>query len=309
MTTTVPVGPTGGSGTDGTAVDNGLKAGSFGLVGGVVVGMASTAPAYSLAAGLGFIVASGGAILAGVRAPAIMHTAWLRRAGHRHRPGSVQPASRTTRDRHRNRATVRQAIAMSQARKDCSAVLREPRPFLRWGVLVPVETLDLANEDGVMGSEVSPGKPTTRRYSPAEKEQAVRLVRALRAEFGTDQSTVHRVARQLGYGSESVRSWVRQADIRDGRTPGLPTTEATVVLNRRDFVEAAPIVQRLPNPAVFSFTPPLRRRSDGRSPPPFGHQRLVTPERCCHQPHRADGRVGSGMDGWVWTRPRWTSTS
>ena len=51
-------------------------------------------------------------------------------------------------------------------------------------------------------------------------------MRALRAELGTDQGSVHRVARQHGYGAESVRSWVRQADIDDGRTPGMSTTEA-----------------------------------------------------------------------------------
>ena len=42
------------------------------------------------------------------------------------------------------------------------------------------------------------------------------MVRALRAELGTEQGTVQRVARQLGYGVESVRMWVRQADIDDG---------------------------------------------------------------------------------------------
>jgi transposase len=71
-----------------------------------------------------------------------------------------------------------------------------------------------------MGAEVTPGKPTTRRYSPAEKEQAVRLVRQLRAELGTEHGTVQCIAAQLGYGTESVRSWVRQADIDDGHTPG-----------------------------------------------------------------------------------------
>ena len=36
----------------------GLKGGALGLLSSVVIGMASTAPAYSLAASLGFIVAS-----------------------------------------------------------------------------------------------------------------------------------------------------------------------------------------------------------------------------------------------------------
>src|SRR6195952_4003827 len=77
MTMTAPVGPPPGgsdtSGTDGTAVDKGLKSGSLGLLGSVVVGMASTAPAYSLAASLGFVVAAG----AGLKAPAIMLLAFI----------------------------------------------------------------------------------------------------------------------------------------------------------------------------------------------------------------------------------------
>ena len=58
---------------EGNAVESkGLKGGALGLVSSIVVGMASTAPAYSLAATLGFIVASGGALLSGVKAPAIV---------------------------------------------------------------------------------------------------------------------------------------------------------------------------------------------------------------------------------------------
>ena len=78
-----------------------------------------------------------------------------------------------------------------------------------------------------MPKEQSPGKPTTRRYSPEEKAAAVRMVRTLRAELGTKHGTVHRVSRQLGYGTESVRAWVRQADIDDGHAPGVTTVEAS----------------------------------------------------------------------------------
>jgi len=67
-----------------------------------------------------------------------------------------------------------------------------------------------------MPKEKSPGKPTTRRYTDAEKAHAVRLVRQLRKELGSDHGTVQRVADQLGYGVESVRTWVRDADIADG---------------------------------------------------------------------------------------------
>lgn len=55
----------------------GLKTGALGLVSSVVVGVASTAPAYSLAASLGFIVASGGSLLAGVHAPGIVLLAFV----------------------------------------------------------------------------------------------------------------------------------------------------------------------------------------------------------------------------------------
>ncbi|GAB2970980.1 APC family permease [Nocardioides montaniterrae] len=57
------------------AVTNGkgLKGGALGLVGSVIVGIASTAPAYSLAATLGFVVAGG----AGLKAPAIMLLAFV----------------------------------------------------------------------------------------------------------------------------------------------------------------------------------------------------------------------------------------
>ena len=76
-----------------------------------------------------------------------------------------------------------------------------------------------------MPREHTVGKPTTRRYSPEEKQAAVRMVRSLRAETGMTQGAIRRVAEQLGYGVESVRAWVKRADIDDGVKPGLSTSE------------------------------------------------------------------------------------
>ena len=70
------------------------------------------------------------------------------------------------------------------------------------------------------------GRSQSRRYSPEEKQAAVRMVRSLRAETGTTTGTVRRVADQLGYGVESVRSWVKQADIDEGFRPGVTTSES-----------------------------------------------------------------------------------
>ena len=51
-------------------------------------------------------------------------------------------------------------------------------------------------------------------------------MRQLRAELGTDHGTVQRIAGQLGYGVESVRNWIHQADIDEGRVPGTSTSDA-----------------------------------------------------------------------------------
>jgi transposase len=73
--------------------------------------------------------------------------------------------------------------------------------------------------------------PTRRRYTKAQKEHAVRLVRKIREETGEKYGAVERVARQLGYGVESVRLWVKQADIDAGERSGV-TTEENVRIRR-----------------------------------------------------------------------------
>src|SRR6186997_709009 len=76
-----------------------------------------------------------------------------------------------------------------------------------------------------MADESASRAPTTRRYSKVQREQAVRLVRQLREETGEKHGAVQRVARQLGFGVETVRKWVNQADVDDGVRPGTSTEE------------------------------------------------------------------------------------
>ncbi len=99
-----------------------------------------------------------------------------------------------------------------------------------------------------MPKDTTPGKPTTRRYSPEEKAAAVRMVRTLRVELGTDHGTVQRVATQLGYGLESVRSWVRQADVDEGHVGGVSTCDVAkmtaLAQENRELKRANEILKR-----------------------------------------------------------------
>ena len=55
-------------------------------------------------------------------------------------------------------------------------------------------------------------------YPPAFRAEAVRLVRA-------EGTSLRRVAKDLGVHEETLRLWVRQADIDGGRRDGLSTAE------------------------------------------------------------------------------------
>jgi transposase len=68
-------------------------------------------------------------------------------------------------------------------------------------------------------------KARSKRYPPELKDRAVRMVRELRQQDPGDRAVISRVARQLGVGDESLRSWVKQSEIDSGQRAGLTTDE------------------------------------------------------------------------------------
>ena len=63
------------------------------------------------------------------------------------------------------------------------------------------------------------------KYPDELRERAVRMVLDIRREPGDHVGVIGRVAEQLGIGKESLRGWVRQAEIDGGRKPGVSTVD------------------------------------------------------------------------------------
>jgi transposase-like protein len=70
------------------------------------------------------------------------------------------------------------------------------------------------------------------------------MVQELRREDPGDKAVISRVARQLGVGLESLRTWVKQADIDAGERGGLTTAEGAELRKKnRDLQRSNDILQ------------------------------------------------------------------
>ena len=64
------------------------------------------------------------------------------------------------------------------------------------------------------------------QYPPELRDRAVRMVAEVTPDYGSQWAAITAVAQKLGIGTaETLRKWVRRAEIDDGRRPGLTSQE------------------------------------------------------------------------------------
>jgi transposase len=95
------------------------------------------------------------------------------------------------------------------------------------------------------------GRPS--KYNDELRERAVRMVAEIRPDYGSQWAAICAVAGKLGIGApETVRTWVRRAEVDDGKRPGLTTEQAAEVAKlKRENAELRRANEILKAAAIF----------------------------------------------------------
>jgi transposase-like protein len=74
--------------------------------------------------------------------------------------------------------------------------------------------------------------PRTSRYSPEVRERAVKMVFDHRGDYPSEWAAMTWIAQKFGCTAETLRSWVRRAQVDGGVRPGLSTDERKKLTDR-----------------------------------------------------------------------------
>jgi transposase len=72
--------------------------------------------------------------------------------------------------------------------------------------------------------------PAPKKYPDEVRERAVRMVFEIREESGQQQGAIARVADKLGVNRETLRNWIKQAEVDGGHRPGTSTVDSRRIM-------------------------------------------------------------------------------
>jgi transposase len=71
------------------------------------------------------------------------------------------------------------------------------------------------------------------KYDASTRDKAVRLVREHAGDYPTEWAAITAVSGRLGMSAETLRKWIRQAEVDAGKAPGMTSSESAEIRELR----------------------------------------------------------------------------
>jgi transposase len=71
------------------------------------------------------------------------------------------------------------------------------------------------------------------KYNEDTRAKAIRLVREHAGEYPSEYAAITAVAGRLGMTAETLRKWIRQAEVDEGEAPGVTSSESAEIRELR----------------------------------------------------------------------------
>ena len=71
------------------------------------------------------------------------------------------------------------------------------------------------------------------KYEASTKAKAIRLVREHAGDYPTEWAAITAVSGRLGMSAETLRKWIRQAEVDEGTAPGVTSSDSAEIRELR----------------------------------------------------------------------------